>query len=353
MLLKTFRPRSLTGLGRAQILSEHLLHRINTADGPYPMTGVIGDGILLQCAEGGGLALDYHFNVPIAAFHDKYERTPRLVFSFGYGDGQRRKLEESLKGGTLCKPEPACRHCAHSFQPSGVSCLADEVMLWFYTGAVDAVGYREKSLARLLEALHVNWDTWNTKAAVLQFLKHKVAIVSHGTCKHGLLGNEEIGDLHVMPPRPRPKVEWGPGEVIVWVHNHRPGPISLQCQLQKSANALEEKGEKPKLQWEDCGSIEPGEGLRFRVNDGDRFEASEGEEPDATAVQSWMVDVSRGVVQDTFVDGAAAPAAARAPPIGQGQPEHAAQEAVVEEGQASSKKAKRKKAKRGKKKKGR
>ena len=47
-------------------------------------------------------------------------------------------------------------------------------MLWFYTGAVDAVGYREKSLARLLEALHVNWDTWNTKAAVLQFLKHKV-----------------------------------------------------------------------------------------------------------------------------------------------------------------------------------
>ena len=95
------------------------------------MTGVIGDGILLQCAEGGGLALDYHFNVPIAAFHDKYERTPRLVFSFGYGDGQRRKLEESLKGGTLCKPRaglsPLC-----AFVPtercfvsgSGVSCLA-------------------------------------------------------------------------------------------------------------------------------------------------------------------------------------------------------------------------------------
>ena len=56
-------------------LTEALLHRINTGDGPYPMTAVIGDGILLKCGNKGSdeMEMDYHFNVPIAAFHNKYE----------------------------------------------------------------------------------------------------------------------------------------------------------------------------------------------------------------------------------------------------------------------------------------
>ena len=51
-----------------------------------------------------------------------------------------------------------------------------EVFLWFYTGDTDAGGYRDKQLARLLEALHVNWDTFNTRLAVAQFIKHKILV---------------------------------------------------------------------------------------------------------------------------------------------------------------------------------
>lgn len=126
-----------------QVVTEALLHRINTGDGPYPMTAVIGDGILLNCGEEGEegegssdtMEMDYHFNVPIAAFHNKYETRPRIVFSFGYGDGQQRTLTESIQGGSLY-----------------------EVMLWFYNGELGSDGYRKKTLVRLLEALHVNCE---------------------------------------------------------------------------------------------------------------------------------------------------------------------------------------------------
>jgi hypothetical protein len=135
-----------------QIVTEALLHRINTADGPYPMTAVIGDGILLKCGAQGAdeMEMDYHYNVPIAAFHNKYETHPRIVFSFGYGDGQRRTLKESVTAGSLY-----------------------EVMLWFYSGEIGSDGYRKKTLVRLLEALHVNCESRNlTNLAVLSVAHH-------------------------------------------------------------------------------------------------------------------------------------------------------------------------------------
>eukprot|EP01050_Picozoa_sp_SAG11_P007711 SAG11_NODE_652_length_7925_cov_3.950166_9_plen_174_part_00 len=105
--------------------------------GPYPMTNIIGDGILIKCggrdsSGAGTLELEYHYNVVLAAFHgepcmslgaassspvwtpadlrrsvlcsslnarrraapaEKYEDTPRIAWGFGYGDGQRRKLQ--------------------------------------------------------------------------------------------------------------------------------------------------------------------------------------------------------------------------------------------------------------------
>ena len=141
-------------------------------------------------------------------------------------------------------------------------------------------------------------DTFSTKVAVHQFIKDKV----RAACGTGFLSREAVGDLHLMPPKNRQSVEWGPGEVINWVHNNRRSHLEIQCQLQRNAvgaDASESDDGGPKLRWESCGSIEPGAGERFRVNDGDVFKAVE----DGEVVDSWTADISRGVVHDIFVGG--------------------------------------------------
>lgn len=137
-------------------------------------------------------------------------------------------------------------------------------------------------------------DTFSYQVAVHQFIKDKVS----RTCGTEFLSPEAVGDLHLMPPKDRQSVEWGPGEVINWVHNNRRSHLEIQCQLQRNAASADAKG-GPKLHWESCGSIEPGAGERFRVNDGDVFKAVE----DGEVVDSWTADISRGVVHDIFVGG--------------------------------------------------
>jgi len=131
--------------------------------------------------------------------------------------------------------------------------------------------------------------------AVHQFIKDKVRVA----CGTDFMSREDVGDLHLMPPKNRQSVEWGPGEVINWVHNNRRSHLEIQCQLQRNAVATKGDENGPKLRWESCGSIEPGAGERFRVNDGDVFKAVE----DGEVVQSWTADISRGVVHDIFVGG--------------------------------------------------
>lgn len=113
------------------------------------------------------------------------------------------------------------------------------------------------------------------------------------------MSREAVGDLHLMPPKKRQSIEWGPGEVINWVHNNHRARLEIQCKLQRSAATTQGDEGGPKLRWESCGSIEPGAGERFRVNDGDIFKAIE----DGEVVESWTADISRGVVHDIFVGG--------------------------------------------------
>lgn len=131
-----------------------------------------------------------------------------------------------------------------------------------------------------------------------QFIKDKVRVA----CGADLMSREDVGDLHLMPPKNRQSIEWGPGEVINWVHNNRRSHLEIQCQLQRNAVSMAaSEGDEggPKLRWESCGSIEPGAGERFRVNDGDVFKAV----ADGEVVESWTADISRGVVHDIFVGG--------------------------------------------------
>eukprot|EP01050_Picozoa_sp_SAG11_P007712 SAG11_NODE_652_length_7925_cov_3.950166_10_plen_57_part_00 len=44
--------------------------------------------------------------------------------------------------------------------------------------------YREKQLVRLLEALHVNWETFNTRLAVRKFLVHKLDLADQSRCQY-------------------------------------------------------------------------------------------------------------------------------------------------------------------------
>lgn len=121
-------------------------------------------------------------------------------------------------------------------------------------------------------------------------------------CGSDFLSREAVGDMHLMPPKQRQSVEWGPGEVINWVHNTRRLHLEIQCQMQRNAadsNPSESTERGPQLRWESCGTIEPGAGERFRVNDGDVFKAIE----NGQVVDSWTADISRGVVHDIFVGG--------------------------------------------------
>ena len=51
-------------------------------------------------------------------------------------------------------------------------------------------------------------------------------------CGTDFMSKEAVGDLHLMQPKQRQSVEWGPGEVINWVHNTRRSKLEIQCQLQ-------------------------------------------------------------------------------------------------------------------------
>ena len=53
--------------------------------------------MLMKCGEGASVEIEYHYNVVLAAFHAKYENQPRMAWSFGYGDGQRRSLKDSVR----------------------------------------------------------------------------------------------------------------------------------------------------------------------------------------------------------------------------------------------------------------
>jgi hypothetical protein len=48
--VKTF---TVAGAAGVDAVVEHLLDRINYADGPYPMTHMLGDGMLISCGDGG------------------------------------------------------------------------------------------------------------------------------------------------------------------------------------------------------------------------------------------------------------------------------------------------------------
>lgn len=99
-----------------QKLEDYIFSRIDTADGPYQMVAVLGDGLVLRCAEPkakgkgkgerrgqakpGGIKIDYYEEVPLAHFNQEHEDSPRFTWSFGYAQ-QSRSLSDSVKSGTL------------------------------------------------------------------------------------------------------------------------------------------------------------------------------------------------------------------------------------------------------------
>ena len=84
----------------------------------------------------------------------------------------------------------------------------------------------------------------------------------------------------------KPREEWGPGHVTLWVRNLLERSVTVQSQAVDSGE-LSPPRELP-----------PGQGTKFIANDGNRLTAY-GRSKKRLA--SMVVDVSRGIVQDFMI----------------------------------------------------
>ena len=148
----------------------HTFARINTASGPYQMVGVLGDGVVFRCPGGtatGTVDADYYEEMPFPYFNERFRSMPRLFWHFGYGE-QARSLHKSRSEGTM-------------FQ----------VHVWFYPGDCSSTPpeavrppvppeVAQKEVLKLYETLHTQWDTWDLRARVGEWLQAKVSALRPG-----------------------------------------------------------------------------------------------------------------------------------------------------------------------------
>jgi thioredoxin reductase len=146
--------------------------RINVASGPYQMVAVLGDGVVFSC--GGSAGADraveavYQEEVPVEYFHAQNRGRPRLIWHFGYKQ-QRQSLHDSRRLGTHFE--------VHMWWHPG-TCAEKE-------GGAAAAGPDEpadadppgKVLLRIGEDLHTNWNAFEIRKRVGEWLHAKVAAV--------------------------------------------------------------------------------------------------------------------------------------------------------------------------------
>lgn len=139
------------------------------------MVGTLGEGIVFKCDKDGTLNTEYLEEILVDNFNANYEQFPRVMWTFGYGNGQKKSLQETVAKGT-----------------------AFEIFLWYYPGTC-ADGYcagrdpandaetcmadakeaardvkvpvpRAKELVRLQETLHTHWGTALNKKMIKVWL---------------------------------------------------------------------------------------------------------------------------------------------------------------------------------------
>jgi hypothetical protein len=188
-------------------LTDLLFYRVDNADGPYQMVGTLGDGIVFKCGAGGGLEAEFVEEVLVDNFNARFEQYPRVLWTFGYGKGQKKSLSETTSEGTAFEIffwyYPGS--CSSGYCPSGNAagadaadatraCMDDAAAAASESAGAGAVPLpREKELMRLQETLHTRWGTKLNKVMVRQWLGDIVDSLT------GADGSGSGGDARVLP----------------------------------------------------------------------------------------------------------------------------------------------------------
>jgi hypothetical protein len=69
------------------IISDMMLRRINEASGPYQMFEFLGDMLVFSQNKDKSWKAQYLDEVPLKEFHERYKDSPRVTWSFRYGNG--------------------------------------------------------------------------------------------------------------------------------------------------------------------------------------------------------------------------------------------------------------------------
>ena len=214
-------------------LADKIFYRINHADGNYQMVHSLGDGIVLRCEHGHGLVADYIEEVPVSQFNDEHAKSPRFIWTFGYGQ-QSRSLAENIATGNVF-----------------------ELFLWYFGAGTAAelhtatVGegptrYRSKELFSMRESLHMSWESVGNRKNLMGFLLSRVnAQQSGGFCaaaepSHMVAqlakraGSTAELESHLdltVPAQVADKGSspWYPGQVDLWIRNTLDTSLQLTC----------------------------------------------------------------------------------------------------------------------------
>lgn len=160
---------------------DKLFARINTASGPYQMASVLGDGIVFSSRSNGkgkAVTADFWEEVPFEYFNAKFSKSPRLYWQFGY-ETQRQSLHDSRRFGTL-------------FQ----------ILVWWFhptTAAEESAGIYRKEVLRLGEDLSTNWNSWETRTRVGEWIYSKVQDVCDSRDSSSKCGGNDGDDDGAQP----------------------------------------------------------------------------------------------------------------------------------------------------------
>lgn len=164
-------------------LLNQLFTRINIASGPYQMVSVLADGVVFRCAAAGGgsaggagarsMTAEYLEEVPTSYFHARFDQSPRILWHFGY-EKQRQSLHDSRRLGTLFQV-----HLWY-YPGSGGGCGAFDALPReeIFTIPAELVGpqqqMREKEIVRVGEELHANWNAWEMRQRIGEWIHSKI-----------------------------------------------------------------------------------------------------------------------------------------------------------------------------------
>lgn len=341
-------PKEITTPFEAML--NQLFTRIDTASGPYQMVAVLGDGVVFRCpgaavdgsSESPTIEAEFLEEMPLDLFNEKYDRLPRLWWSFGYRQ-QRKSLWEAKRYGTYFQVQ-FWYHSGDCAAPD-----ADPTKQGSFGGHADgryhpgSTAHREparpsrKELVQIHEDVHTRWGQPSRRTRIGRWLHKKIAGLRPGHVdpneaeKHWInpARMQDFNDAQMSKkmaemaaedydpaaaaadaaeqgqvPDPSISINWGrqAEEVRKWEGAH----VDLNffnrrettVQLWSSGVTSDVNRGVAAQQFEPGPTLAPGAGKRVVSHEYERWEARDSA---GNRVGQWWIDRANGLVQDVAV----------------------------------------------------